>query len=85
MGAEAIQSAVHVVLPSLQLTCDMVHCLGERPHFSSLFAAIFWRFLSSNTPIMLKRYLLLIFSFLKVIDEQNTLRIPKYRGQNFAC
>ena len=24
-------------------------------------------------------------SFLKVIDEQNNLRIPKYRGQNLAC
>ena len=24
-------------------------------------------------------------SFLKVIDEQNTLRIPKYSGQNLAC
>ena len=24
-------------------------------------------------------------SFLKVIDEQNTLRIPKYRRQNLAC
>ena len=24
-------------------------------------------------------------SFLKVIDEQNTLRIPKYGGQNLAC
>ena len=51
VGAEAIQSAIQVVLSSLQLTCNTVHCLGERGLFSS-FVAIFWRFLSSYTPIM---------------------------------
>ena len=53
VGAEAIRSAIHVVLPSLHSTCDMVHCLGERALFSSSFVAIFWWFLSSNAPIML--------------------------------
>ena len=49
---EAIQSAIHVVLPSLHLTCDPVHCLGKTALFS-LFVAVFWWFLPSNTPIML--------------------------------
>ena len=53
MGAEAIRSVIHVVLPSLRLTCDTVHCLGERALFSSSFVAVFRRFLPSNTPIML--------------------------------
>ena len=53
VGAEAIQSAVHVVLPSLQLICDKVHCLGERTFFSTSFVVIFWWFLPSNAPIML--------------------------------
>ena len=51
--AEAIRSAIHVVLPLLRSTCDMVHCLSERAHFSSSFVAFFWKFLPSNTPIML--------------------------------
>ena len=41
VGAEPIQSAIHVVLPLLQLICDMVHCLSERTLFSSSFVAIF--------------------------------------------
>ena len=45
--------AICVVLPSLWLTCDMVHCLGERALFSSSFVAIFWQLLPSNAPIML--------------------------------
>ena len=53
MGMEAIRNAIHVVLPSLQSTCDTVHCLGERALLSSSFVAVFWRFLPSNTPIML--------------------------------
>ena len=35
VGAEAIQSAIHVVLPSLWSNCDMVHCLNERVLFFS--------------------------------------------------
>ena len=50
---EAIWSAIHVVLPSLQLTCDMVNCLGERSLFSSSFVVVFWQFLPSYAPIML--------------------------------
>ena len=53
VGVEAIQSAIHVVLPLLQSTCDMIHCLGEREFFSSSFVAVFWQFLPSNAPIML--------------------------------
>ena len=53
VGAEAIWSAIHVVLPSLRLTCGMMHRLGERALLSSSFVAVFWQFLPSNTPIML--------------------------------
>ena len=53
VNVEAIQSAIHIVLPLLWSTCDMVHCLGERALFSSSFVAIFRRFLPSNAPIML--------------------------------
>ena len=53
MGAEAIQGAIHGVLPSLRSTCDTGHCLGERALFSSLFVAAGWGFLPSNAPIML--------------------------------
>ena len=53
LAAKAIQSAIHVVLPSLRSTCDTVHCLGERALSSSSFVAVFWRFLPSNTPTML--------------------------------
>ena len=49
---DAIRSAIHVVLPSLQLTCDTLHCLGERALFSS-FVAVFWRFLPLNALIMI--------------------------------
>ena len=53
VGAEAIRSAIHVVLPSLRSTCDTVYCLGERALFSSSFVADFGRFLPSNASIML--------------------------------
>ena len=53
VGAELIRSAIHVVLPSLRSTCSMVHCLVERVLFSSSFLADYWRFLPSNTPVML--------------------------------
>ena len=53
LGVEAIQSVFHVVLPSLQLICDMVHCLAERALFSSSFVDVFWWFLPLNAPIML--------------------------------
>ena len=52
VGKEAILSAIHVVLPSLRLTCDTVHCLGERAPFSSSFVAVLLWFLPSNAPIM---------------------------------
>ena len=42
MGEEAIWSAIHVDLSLLRLTCDTVHCLGERALFSSSFAVIFF-------------------------------------------
>ena len=48
MGTEAIRSAIHVVLPPLQSTCDTVHCVGKR----ALFLLHLWLFLPSNTPIM---------------------------------
>ena len=75
-STKAIRSATHVVLP-------LVHCLGERALFSSSFVATFWQFFPSNAPVML--YNIDGSSFLKVINEQNTLCIPKYRGQNLAC
>ena len=53
VGAEAIQSAIHIALSLLRSTCDTVHYLGERELFSSSFVAIFWWFLPSNSPIML--------------------------------
>ena len=53
VGAEAIRSAILVVLPSLRSTCDTVHCLDERALVSSSFLTVFWRFLPSNAPIML--------------------------------
>ena len=62
------------------LTCDTVHCLGERALFSS-FVTIFWWFLPSNAPIMLYNICYCGSS----INEQNTLSIPKYRGLNLAC
>ena len=43
MGAEVISNAIHVVLPSLGLTCNTVHCFGERT-LSSSFVAIFSNF-----------------------------------------
>ena len=52
VGAEAIWSAIRIVLPSFRSTYDTVHCLGERALFSS-FVAVFWLFLPPNTPIML--------------------------------
>ena len=86
MAAEAIWRAIHVVLPSLRSTCDTVHCFRERALFSFSFATVFWRFLFSNVPIMLYNiHYWWGSSFLKVIDEQNTLRFPKYGGQNYAC
>ena len=53
VGAEAIRSAIYAVLRSMRSTCDRVHCLGERALFSSLFMAVFWRFLQLNAIIML--------------------------------
>ena len=53
VDAEAIWSAIHVVLPSLQLTFNMVPCLGERALFSSSFVAVLGQFLPSNAPRML--------------------------------
>ena len=41
VGAKAVWSAIHVVLPSLQLTCDTVYSLGKGALFSSLFVAVF--------------------------------------------
>ena len=40
VGMEEIQSTIHVALPLLQSTYDMVHSLGERVLFSS-YVAIF--------------------------------------------
>ena len=37
----------------LQLTCDTVHCLGERALFSSTFVTVFWWFIPTNAQIML--------------------------------
>ena len=51
--------------------------------FYFFICGCFLRFLPSNSPIML--FTIDSSSFLKVINEQNTLRIPKYGGQNFAC
>ena len=54
VGAKAIWSAIHVVLPSLRLTCDTVHCLGERALFLLyLWLFLWWFFFPSNAPIML--------------------------------
>ena len=52
LNTEAIWSAIHVVLPSLQSTCNTVNYLGERELFS-LFVATFWQFVPSNAAIML--------------------------------
>ena len=41
VGVEEIRSEIYVVLPLKQLTCDTVHCLGERALFSSSFVAIY--------------------------------------------
>ena len=67
----------------------MVHCLGERALFSSSFVAIFF-FFFCDFFLQIHQYCYIIFaidgsSFPKVIDEQNRLCIPKYRGQNLAC
>ena len=49
MGAEAIQTAIHVVLPSLRSTCDKVNYLNERALLSSSFVVGFflWGAISS--------------------------------------
>ena len=41
VSAEAFQSAVHIVLPSLRSTCDMEHHLDERA-LSFLHLWLFW-------------------------------------------
>ena len=53
VGVEAIWSAIHIVLPLLWLTWDMVHCLGEKVLFLLHLWPFFWWFLPSNAPIML--------------------------------
>ena len=73
-----------MVLPLLWSTCDMIHCLGERELFSSSFVVVFFAIFSSNAPIMLYNIPYWWFFLFKVINEQNTLHIPKYRGQNLA-
>ena len=56
VSAEAIRSAIHVVLPSLRSTCDTVNFFffffGERARFSFSFVGVFCQFLSSNASIM---------------------------------
>ena len=52
MGAEAIQRAIYLVLPSLPSTGDMVHCLGERALF---FFFICGRFLGGGAISSFKR------------------------------
>ena len=64
-------------MASLRSTWDAV-----KEHFFFFICGRFLRFLPSNAPIMLNYD---GSSFLKVIDEQNTLHIPKYEGQNIAC
>ena len=53
VGVEAIQNAIHVVLPPLQSTCDMVYCLGKRALITGSFLDDFWQFIASNASIML--------------------------------
>ena len=48
VGAEATESAIHIVFLSLHSYCDMVRCLGDRAHFWQLFISFFL-----NIPIML--------------------------------
>ena len=84
MGAEAIRSAIHVVLLLLRSTCDMVHCFGER----AFFRLHLWLFFGDFFLQTHQSYYI-IFAidgsfFLKVI-EQNALCIPKYGDQNLAC
>ena len=52
VGAEAIQSAIHLVLSSLRSTRESV-LSWWKCSFSSSFAAIFWQFLPSIAPVML--------------------------------
>ena len=78
VGTEAIQSAIHVVLLSLWLTCNTVRCFGERARFSS-FVAVFWRSLLSNAPVM--PYDICFCWFFLSQDNRWT----KYGGQNPAC
>ena len=78
IGAEAIRSAIHVVLGLGALS-------WWKSTFSSSFVAVFCRFLPSNAPIMQYNIRYRWFFLLKVIDEQNTLRIPKQGGQNLPC
>ena len=65
MDEEAIQSVIRAILPSVLLTCDMVHCLGEKKIFSPPYAVVFSQFL-------------LGFSLFKIVDEDYTMYIRKY-------
>ena len=76
---EAIWSAIHVVLPLLQSTCDIAHCLSERALFSSSFVAIFWWFLPSNAPVMLYNICYWWFFFSKDNQWTKYLAYPKIR------
>ena len=85
VSVEAIQSAIPVVLPSLWSTCVTAHCLGE----TTLFFFICGHFFG-DLFLQMHQWYNMIFaidgsSILKVIDEQNTLYIPKCGGQNLAC
>ena len=64
----------------------MTRCIVlVKEHFFLLHLwPLFSRFLPSNALIMLIIFAIVDSSFLKVIDEQNTLRIPKYGGPNLG-
>ena len=85
MCAEAILNAIHVVLLSLQSACDRVHCLSERELFLLHLWPFFDEFFLQMHQLCYIIFALDGFSFLKVIDEQNTLHILKYGVQKLAC
>ena len=83
--AEAIRREKLVVLPLLRSTCDTVHCLGKRARFSSSFEAVSDEFALQTQKWCYIKFAIDGFSFFKVTDEENSLRIPKCSGQSLAC
>ena len=84
VGEEAIRSLIHSIWLSFPWTCGTTHCLGGTALFSFAREAVFSWFLRSIDLVMTSNSHCFSFSFLKIVDKQNTMRVSKYGCHNLV-